>query len=77
MLPRKVKTIREIYVRCERCQLTQVHEPKNFQEAVENRDWFATMELEIKALEKSKTWELVDFPNGREIVWLKYCIFKI
>ena len=34
------------------------------------------MDEEIKALEKNKTWELVDLPNGREVVGLKW-IYKI
>jgi hypothetical protein len=30
----------------------------------------------IKSLEKNKTWELIDVPNGREVVGLKW-IYKI
>jgi transposase InsO family protein len=53
--PRKVKDLREIYEQGERCHFTQVNEPRNFLEAVQDKEWCVAMDEEIKALEKNKT----------------------
>ncbi|XP_028097980.1 uncharacterized protein LOC114297712 [Camellia sinensis] len=50
-----------------------VYEPNltsktNVQEALTNPRWKATMNEEMKSLQKNKTWELVDLPSGKKPV---------
>jgi len=40
------------------------------------KEWCVASDEKIKSLEENKTWELIDVPNGREIVGLKW-IYKI
>lgn len=37
-----------------------VDHPINFEDAVKEEKWLATMDEEIEAIEKNDTWELVD-----------------
>ncbi|GKE32300.1 hypothetical protein Tco_1451622, partial [Tanacetum coccineum] len=49
--------------------LTEEGEPSTLQEALNNPDvlfWKATMQEEIEALYKNKTWELMPLPEGRK-----------
>nr|GEU63303.1 retrovirus-related Pol polyprotein from transposon TNT 1-94 [Tanacetum cinerariifolium] len=49
------------------CLLTREKEPSTLQEALNNPDvlfWKATMQEEIKALHKIKTWELMPLLEG-------------
>ncbi|KAK0607717.1 hypothetical protein LWI29_019074 [Acer saccharum] len=69
---KKMKSLTEIYEQTERCQFTQVTEPNNFQDSVKYKEWCDAMDEEIKALEKHKTWELVDLPDNKEVVGLKW-----
>ncbi|KAI9200747.1 hypothetical protein LWI28_012696 [Acer negundo] len=67
-----MKSLAEIYEQTERCQFTQVIDPNIFQDAVKYKEWCNAMDEEIKALEKHKTWELVDLPNNKEVFGLKW-----
>ncbi|KAI9181689.1 hypothetical protein LWI28_017555 [Acer negundo] len=67
-----MKSLAEIYEQMERCQFTQVTEPNIFQDAVKYKERYDAMDEEIKALEKHKTWELVDLPDNKEVVGLKW-----
>ncbi|KAI9178204.1 hypothetical protein LWI28_023811 [Acer negundo] len=69
---KKMKSLVEIYEQTERCQFTQVTEPNIFQDVVKYKEWCDAMDEEIKALEKHKTWELVDLPDNKEVVRLKW-----
>lgn len=51
-------------------------EPSNFEEAKLDPAWTRAMEEEISAIQKNKTWELVDLPKGFEPVGLKW-VFKL
>ncbi|GMJ02182.1 hypothetical protein HRI_003887400 [Hibiscus trionum] len=69
--PRKWRSLTEIYEQTERCQLVQIAEPSSFDEAVQSVAWCSAMDDEMKALEKNKTWELVNLPKENEVIRLK------
>lgn len=59
--------------------LTLDNEPETLREAMESDDWQkwkAAMDEEIAALNKNKTWQLVDKPRGRKIIKSKW-VFKL
>lgn len=61
------------------CLLTEDREPSNLQEAMSSPDvsqWMETMQEEIEALHKNKTWELVPLPQGRKAIGNKW-VYKI
>ena len=49
-------------------KLDQIHIPSNFHEAEQDPKWKATVEEELKALEKNNTWEITDLPTKKLIV---------
>ena len=50
-------------------------DPVYFEEAVTQKKWRDAMDLEIEAIEKNKTWELVNPPNGVKKIGVKW-IYK-
>ncbi|KAL8116794.1 hypothetical protein AgCh_023088 [Apium graveolens] len=69
--PRKWRRLSDIYQTCNFI----VGEPETFEEAMKHDIWQQAMEEEMHMIEKFKTWELVDKPEGREIIGLKW-IYK-
>jgi hypothetical protein len=51
-------------------------EPRSFTEAERHTAWRATMQLEMDAVEKNRTWELADLPRGHSTITLKW-VFKL
>ena len=47
-------------------------EPQNFQEAAQEEKWINAMNEEIKMIEKNNTWELVEKPQDKEVIGLKW-----
>ena len=45
-----------------------VDDPIHFEEAVKDKKWIDVMDEEMNAIEKNKTWELVDLPKGKEVI---------
>lgn len=66
--------MREIYENCSFA--LYVAEPTCFKEAAEIEEWRNAMKEELQAIEQNQTWELVDLPNGKEPIRLKW-VFKI
>jgi hypothetical protein len=52
--------------------LDSVPIPTNWKEAKEDPKWKEAMLEEMRALEKNKTWELVDLPLGKQPVGCKW-----
>ncbi|XP_058004740.1 retrovirus-related Pol polyprotein from transposon RE2 isoform X2 [Hevea brasiliensis] len=69
--PHKWRSLAKIYAPTKRCQLAQIEELDSFEEAVKSNKWPVVMDEKMKALEKNKTWELVDLLLGKEVVGLK------
>ena len=45
-----------------------VDDPIHFEGAIKDKKWIYAMEEEMNAIEKNKTWELVDPPKGKEMI---------
>eukprot|EP00253_Pinus_taeda_P014297 PITA_14297 len=44
----------------------------HFEDAVKQEKWVAVMEEEIEAIENNDTWELVNFPQGKQVIGVKW-----
>ena len=53
-------------------QLSTVSIPNSVQEALSDLMWKATMNEEMKSLQKNETWELVDHPPGKKPVGCRW-----
>ena len=53
-------------------QLSTVSIPNSVQEALSDLMWKATMNEEMKSLQKNETWELVDRPPGKKPVGCRW-----
>ncbi|KAM0004718.1 putative RNA-directed DNA polymerase [Helianthus debilis subsp. tardiflorus] len=51
-------------------------EPKNYFEAKNDINWIDDMNLELEALHRKKTWEIVDLPPNRKAIGCKW-VYKI
>eukprot|EP00253_Pinus_taeda_P032694 PITA_32694 len=49
-----------------------VDDPIHFEEAIEDRKWIEAMDEEINAIERNKTWDLVELPKGKEVIGVKW-----
>ncbi|RVW38185.1 Retrovirus-related Pol polyprotein from transposon RE1 [Vitis vinifera] len=52
--------------------LNTISIPTTVSEALTNEKWKQAMNMEMKALEKNKTWELVKLPTGKKLVGCKW-----
>ncbi|KAM1320480.1 hypothetical protein ACFX2H_005359 [Malus domestica] len=50
------------------CQLSSVSIPTKLQDALSDPKWVNAMKVEMEALEKNSTWDLVPLPNGKKAV---------
>lgn len=46
-------------------------DPAHFEEAIRCEKWRATMDLEIKAIERKNTWKLTNLPTGAKKIRVK------
>jgi hypothetical protein len=56
--------------------LCVTREPEDVQQALEDPKWRIAMQEEYDALERNKTWHLVPFREGRNIIDCKW-VYKI
>ncbi|CAL9023670.1 unnamed protein product [Prunus brigantina] len=54
------------------CQLSSVCVPTKLQNALSNPKWVDAMQVEMKALNKNATWELVPLPKGKKAVGCRW-----
>ncbi|GJZ21294.1 retrovirus-related pol polyprotein from transposon TNT 1-94 [Tanacetum coccineum] len=47
-------------------------EPKNIKEAMANHNWIESMQDELNQFERLQVWELVQRPEGRNVIALKW-----
>lgn len=64
----KERSLADVY---ERCNLVHA-EPTNYNEAAEKSEWVEAMKAEIDAIERNKTWELVDLPKSKKAIGVKW-----
>ena len=55
--------------------LTSTTDPTTFEEAVQSSKWRAAMDLEIGAIRRNETWELIDLPKGMKKIGVNW-VFK-
>ncbi|KAL4038580.1 hypothetical protein IC575_002202 [Cucumis melo] len=65
---RGTRLLSDIYERCN----VAVCEPANYAEAKKDQRWIAAMEEELSMIEKNKTWILVDIPQDRKVIGVKW-----
>ncbi|MBT0984585.1 hypothetical protein KJ032_26485, partial [Salmonella enterica subsp. enterica serovar Typhimurium] len=58
------------------CQLSSVSIPTKLQDALSDPKWVNAMQVEMEALEKNSTWDLVPLPNGKKAVGCRW-VFTI
>lgn len=68
---RGTRLMSDIYQRCN----TVICEPTSYEEAEARDKWLAAMEEEMMMIEKNQTWELVEKPQDRKIIGVKW-IFR-
>ena len=49
-----------------------VDDPIHFEDAVKEEKWIEAMNKEIGAIENNDTWELVEIPQGKEVIGVKW-----
>jgi len=49
-----------------------VDDPSHFEDAIKDRKWIEAMDEEINAIERNKTWDLVELPKGKEVIGVKW-----
>lgn len=71
--PRRVRSLADIYASSDFARLAI--EPTCFEDAAVNEEWMRAMKEELEAIERNKTWRLVDLPDGKDAIGLKW-IYK-
>ena len=67
-LVRSTRLLSEIYQRCN----VAIYEPVDHEEALKESKWKDAMKEELLMIEKNKTWELVDRPQERKVIGVKW-----
>eukprot|EP00253_Pinus_taeda_P036216 PITA_36216 len=49
-----------------------VDDPIHFEDAIKDKKWIEAMNEEMNAIERNKTWDLVELPNGKEVIGVKW-----
>ncbi|KAA3486344.1 pleiotropic drug resistance protein 3-like [Gossypium australe] len=65
---RGTRSIDDIYQRC----IVAIVEPSSFEEAVRSKHWKKAMKVEIDMIRKNDTWDLVDRPDQKKIIGIKW-----
>ncbi|KAG8474282.1 hypothetical protein CXB51_033938 [Gossypium anomalum] len=62
------RTIADIYHRCN----ATIVEPSSYEEATRDRCWKKAMEVELDMIRKNETWDLVDRPDQKKVIGVKW-----
>eukprot|EP00253_Pinus_taeda_P030370 PITA_30370 len=49
-----------------------VDDPIHFEDAIKDKKWIEVMDEEMNAIERNKTWDLVELPKGKEVIGVKW-----
>eukprot|EP00253_Pinus_taeda_P016269 PITA_16269 len=44
----------------------------HFEDAIKDKKWIEAMDEEMNAIERNKTWDLVELPKGKEVIGVKW-----
>ena len=47
-------------------------QPSSFEEAIRDENWVQAMDEEMDSIEKNDTWDLVDLPNDKNLIGVKW-----
>ena len=75
----RIRSLQDLYQTTDEVHLVCLvadAENVNFEEAVKDKKWKDAMDEEIKAIEKNKTWELVEPPEGCKPIDVKWVYKK-
>ncbi|KAH0711345.1 hypothetical protein KY289_007304 [Solanum tuberosum] len=67
------KYANNLYTSCQFALI--VSDPMNYEEAAGKEEWKKAMVEEMKSIEKNGTWEMIELPNGKNAIGLKW-VFK-
>ncbi|KAD0618050.1 hypothetical protein E3N88_43977 [Mikania micrantha] len=77
--PQKVRDLNDVYSNCHviedyvACQFAlNIRDPIIYEEAILKEEWKKAMKEEISSIEKNGTWDLIDAPENKNIVGLKW-----
>jgi uncharacterized cupredoxin-like copper-binding protein len=62
------RSLSDIYQRCN----VAIMEPAGYEEAATDEKWIDAMKEELKMIEKNQTWKLVDRPNHKKAIGVKW-----
>ncbi|KAG8479817.1 hypothetical protein CXB51_029556 [Gossypium anomalum] len=65
---RGTRTIADIYHRCN----AAIVEPSSYEEAARDRSWKKAIEAELEMIRKNETWNLVDRPDQKKVMGVKW-----
>ena len=65
---RGTRLLSDIYQRCN----IAFYEPAGYEEALKDCKWKKAMEEELSMIQKNNTWTLVDRPEGRKVIGMKW-----
>ena len=65
---RGTRSLEDIYQRCN----VVVCEPSNYEKAKLSQEWKAAMQEEFNMIEKNQTWKLVQRPQDRKVIGVKW-----
>ena len=65
---RGTRSIADIYQRCN----VAIVEPSSYEEAARSKSWKKAMEAEIDMIHKNDTWDLVDRPDQKKVIGVKW-----
>ena len=65
---RGTRSLLDVYQRCN----IAVCEPADFEEAKLDQNWLAAMKEELLMIKRNNTWELVDRPQNRNVIGVKW-----
>ena len=68
---RGTRLLSEIYQRCN----VAIYEPTGAEEALQDQKWRNAMEEKMSMINKNETWALVDKPQDRKVIGVKW-VFK-
>jgi hypothetical protein len=81
LLPRKTRSLCDIYNEDATNSFSvfslfsQIDDPLTFEEAVKEDVWAQAMDEEIRCIERNQTWKLVDVPDDKDVISVKW-IYK-
>lgn len=77
MQRQKTRSLRDLYEHTQPLDLDALYafityQPETYEEAAKEEAWINAMDEEIEVIEKNDTWDLVDLPEGKKSIGVKW-----